>query len=155
MTQVRNFAHCAPPEKQKQDGMFRWVQANPQSTVLMAGDVGCGIVDRRGKNTWAAVYVSDECHCLRLESPEAALDEAKDAVEEWWLSAAATAKALGLCEPDADPVPCFAVKDAAGHDHVYVTPEKAVRFRIASDGSLRDVVDVDGNPVETRKAERS
>jgi hypothetical protein len=39
------------------------------------------------------------------------------------------------------------------------TPEseypKAVRFRISSDGSLRDVVDMDGNPVEIRKAERS
>lgn len=46
----------------------------------------------------------------------------------------------------------FTVKDSAGREHTYEGPEVTCKFRIASDGSLRNVTDMDGNPVEIRRA---
>lgn len=45
----------------------------------------------------------------------------------------------------------FTVKDSAGREHTYERPDVTCKFRIASDGSLRDVVDMDGNAVEIRR----
>ncbi len=58
--------------------------------------------------------------------------------------------AMFQCEAEGDSTNHFTVTDAAGNLHTYERPDCACRFRIASDGSLREVVDLDGNPVEIR-----
>lgn len=148
-----NLPAGAPGEEQTQDGMFRWVEETRKKSILRSrnGDT-CGVVERIDVRWIAGVYLSEEYLDTGIYGTEEA---ARRSVEVFWQTAAQIAKALGLCEPKSALVACFAVQDAAGHDHVYETPEVACRFRIASDGSLRDVVDMDGNPVTIRKAELS
>lgn len=51
-----------------------------------------------------------------------------------------------------EPRHCFTVTDSTGREHAYESPEVTCKFRIASNGSLRDVVDMGGNPVDIRRA---
>jgi len=146
----------APGDKQNQDGMFRWERYQVGAYLFTpSGNVVAQVQFRSYSGPSGSNY---ECWIWVDKKPNLAgicmsMEIAMQSAEFWWRAAAKTAKEMGLCEPTADPAPCFAVKDAAGHDHVYVTPEKTCRFRIASDGSLRDAVDMDGNPVEIRKVE--
>ena len=152
MPEVRNFGAPAPAIKQKQGIVFRWYRLKRGRLQLnCVNGRGMGEVRPPLSDGRFSAYISvaqGQLNFCRTYKNEA---DACRAIEKWWLRVDARLQA----ERPSGPVPCFAVKDSAGRDHIYETPAVACRVRIASDGSLRDVVDVDGNPVETRKAERS
>ncbi len=150
-----NLPAGAAGKEQKQDVMFRW-ELLPRGAFMStsSGKIVGEVIRAQYPDTFWRVRMVFGAYSITIRRAKTRKAGIRD-VEDCWRAIARTAKALGLYEPKSGSVPCFAVKDSAGHDHVYETPAVDCWVRIASDGSLRDVVDLEGNPFEIRKVERS